>query len=303
MKTLFKNETKINLLLSRFTILILVMITLSACSGNERIVKKLFKRLDAREVNKASKYVYPEDQVYLYVFNNQFLKNDKAMNFEINQMAHGIKDNEPFVFIKLKCNNCSDNLKKYFNQRGLIIDGLIVDTIWIKKVNESKFLTFPWKWDTKQISKDLKLAKVTSEILNIRSGPGQNYSISGILKEYDKVLIDRSTEKNNWLKCFTFDEKGNVNLGYIASNLTQIEDISFFNIGLFGKLGLLVASIIALVVIILIIPLMLTTIFRSAEDNWTLGLILFGVLIGILFLTYQIIENVLFELFLINLPF
>ena len=301
--TLFKNEPKAKHLFSRFAVLILILITLSGCNGNERKVKKLFKRINAREANKASSYIYPEDQAYLYVFNHQFLIQDEIMNFEITQMENGIKDSEPFVSLKLKCNNCSDNLKKYFSKRGLTIDDLIVDTIWIKKVNESKFLTFPWKWDTKQISKDLKLAKVTSETLNIRSGPGQNYSISGKLKEYDKVLFDKNTEKDSWLKCFTFDEKGNVNPGYISSNLIQIEEISFFKIGLFGKLGLLVASIIALVVVIVVIPLMLTTIFRSAEDNWTLGLILFGVLIGILFLTYQIIENVLFELFLINLPF
>jgi hypothetical protein len=303
MLTDIRKNNKGRLFVTRFAILILVSITFAGCSRDERMVKKFIKRINAREADKASSYIFPKDQAYLFVFNHQFLQNDEVVTFEINDLESGDKNNEPFVAMNLKCKNCSDNLKKYFTQRGIMKGDIVIDTIWIKTVNESSVLSFPWKWDTTLISNDLKLASVKAEVLNIRSGPGKNFGVVSQLKMNDKVLIDQSSENKNWLKCFTFDENGNTKSGYVSSSLTEVEEISFFNLGLFGKMGLLVASIIALIVIIVVIPLMATTIFRSAEDNFTVGIILFVVLIVIVVVAYQIIENVFFELFLLNMPF
>ena len=49
-------------------------------------------------------------------------------------------------------------------------------------------------------------------------------------------------------------------------------------------------------------PILFISIFRSGVGSGKIALILFTILIGSLYFTYQILENSLFELFLINLP-
>jgi len=269
-----------------------------------RKVKKFFKRINAREINSASSYIFPEDYANLYIFYEQFLKKNKVIDFQIIDVEKRTIDGQSCLIVKLTCNNCNESLLSYFSDRKKIInENVIYDTIYIRSVNEKDYLSFDWEWDKNVLSKNLKRAEVKAEVLNVRSGPGTEYPVIAKLEEFNEIIIDSDSKNPSWYKCFFFEKNGKVNYGFISSKFTEIEEISFFNLGWFGKLGLLTASIIALVVLIIIYPLMITTIFRSAQDSGTFGLILFGVFIAIVFLTYQIIENVIFELFLINLPF
>jgi len=292
--------------MNKFSIIALsiaLLILTTSCNFDKREVKKFFKRLNAREVNSAASYIVHDDQANLYYFNNQYWSGNGTSDFEILEMERQMIGEKPCVIVKLKCNNCSDDLLTSFKNKNKLSENIITDTIFVKKINGDKYLSFDLGGFNPQLAKVLRLAQVKSNSVNIRYGPGIGYSIISTLKKSDEVTIDDGFINSEWRKCIFTDERGEVNVGYIASSLTEIKEISYFELGWFGKLGLLVASIIALVVLIVVFPLMLTTIFRTAGDNAVFALILFGVLIAIVLLTYEIIEGVLFELFLINLPF
>ncbi|GEM_PF-527543 len=286
----------------KFAILPVLLILLTSCSNNERLVKKFIVRLNAREATKASKYIYPEDEAKLYVFSKLFLEQNDVMSLDIVELNQGKDELGEFVDIKLTCNNCDDNIYQYFKHIGVLYGDTIIDRFRIRTLHDSKVINFSWKWNTDKLPQVLMNAKITSDVLNVRKGPGTNYGIITKLKSGNKIVIDKATTNSSWLKCFLFDKNGEITRGYIASEFATIEDISFFKIGMFGKIGLLLGAIIGVVVVIVIIPLMLTTIFRTAEDNWEIAIVLFLLLAGIVALAYSIIESVLFELFLINLP-
>jgi uncharacterized protein YgiM (DUF1202 family) len=291
--------------MNKFSIIALslgLLILTTSCNFDKRKVKKFFKRLNAHEVNSSSSYIISDDQANLYYFNNQYWSGNGS-DFEILEMERQTIGGKPCVIVKLRCNNCSEDLMTYFKNKKVLQEDIITDTIFVKKVNGDKYLSFDLGGYDPQLSKILRVAQAKSNSVNIRSGPGIGYSIISTLKKSDEVTIDDGFINSEWRKCIFTDEKGELTVGYIASSLTEIQDVSYFQLGWFGKLGLLGASIIALVVLIVVFPLMLTTIFRTAGDNAVFALILFGVLIVIVLLTYEIIEGVLFELFLINLPF
>jgi uncharacterized protein YgiM (DUF1202 family) len=291
--------------MNKFSIIALslaLLIVTTSCNFDKREVKKFFKRLNAREVNSAASYIISDDQANLYYFNNQYWSGNGS-DFEILEMERQMIGEKSCVIVKMKCNNCSEDLLTYFKNKKVLKEDIITDTIFVKKINGDKYLTFDLGGYDPQLSKVLRVAQAKSNSVNIRSGPGIGYSIISTLKKSDEVTIDDGFINSEWRKCIFADEKGELTVGYIASSLTEIQDVSYFQLGWFGKLGLLGASIIALVVLIVVFPLMLTTIFRTAEDNAVFALILFVVLIAIVLLTYEIIEGVLFELFLINLPF
>ena len=297
-------KTNINYM-NKFSIIALslgLLFLTTSCNFDKRKVKKFFKRLNAGEVNSAASYIISDDQANLYYFNNQYWTGNGS-GFKILEMERQMIGEKPCVIVKLNCNNCSDDLLTYFKNKNMLSENIITDTIFVKKVNGDKYLTFDLGGYDPQLSKVLRLAQAKSNSVNIRSGPGVGYSIISTLKKSDEVTIDDGFINSEWRKCIFTDETGELTVGYIASSLTEIKEESYFELGWFGKLGLLVASIIALVVLIVVFPLMLTTIFRTVGDNAVFALILFGVLIVIVLLTYEIIEGVLFELFLINLPF
>lgn len=279
-----------------------LLILTTSCNFDKRKVKKFFKRLNAKEVNSASSYIISDDHSNLYYFNNQYWSGNGS-DLEILEMERQMIGEKPAVIVKLKCNNCSDELITYFRNKNVLSEDIITDTIFVRKVNGDKYLSFDLGGYNPQLWNMLRVAHAKSNSVNIRSGPGMSYSIISTLEKSDEVTIDDEFINSEWRKCIFTNETGELTEGYIASSLTEVKEISYFRLGWFGKLGLLVASIIALVVLIVVFPLMLTTIFRTVGDNAVFALILFGVLIVIVVLTYQIIEGVLFELFLINLPF
>jgi len=279
----------------------LILGMLTSCNFEQRKVKKFFKRINAREVISASSYIFPGDHGKLYIFYKQFLSNNNVTNFEILDMNDVVINNEPAIITKLKLYNANNRLLNLFKNKNQLEDDIIVDTIFIKQGIDGSYLSFDWSENI--LPKELKLASVKVENLNVRSGPGKNYSVIDKLEENDDIIIDATYKNTQWFKTITFDKNSNIKYGYIYSSLTDVNEISFFNLGWFGKIGLLVSSIIAFVVLIIVLPLLLTTIFSTAGDNAVFGIILFGVLIAIIVISYEIIEGVIFELFLINLPF
>lgn len=274
---------------------------LSSCDNNDRMVRKFFKRLNAREVNAASTYIYPDDHAYLYVFYEQFLKNNKVSDFELIGTMNFEDSDSPNIVVKIKCNNCSEALTGFFNENYNMSPEEITDTLYIKTVDDKKCLTFNWK--VKGCPEHLVKATVQKGPLNVRCGPGKDFAVISSLQVNDKIIVDDNYANPYWRRCMLFDKNCKIKYGYIAANLSEIEEISFFKLGWFEKIGLLVASFIALFVLLVLFVLLITTIFRKGGDNNCFAIALFFVIIFIFILTYQIIEGVVFEIFMINLPY
>jgi len=280
----------------------IVSLTLLSCNKNERIAKKFLKRLNSRELGAASKYIWPEDHKKLYVFNTLFLEQNELINFELEEVKTEEINGKEYVHLKIKCMNFSEPLNNYFDSLGLKKGNYIYDRVQVKKANDNDYLTLNWNWDTTNLPSNLKLAEISTNELNVRSGPGINFNVVEILKMNEKVLIDANYNNNEWNKGVIFDQNKNPKTVFLSSKFSQQKEISFFTLGYFGQLTGLFICIIALVCFVVMYPILFIGIFRSGDGSGKIALFLFAILVGSFYFTYQILENSLFELFLINLP-
>jgi hypothetical protein len=89
---------------------------------------------------------------------------------------------------------------------------------------------------------------------------------------------------------------------YIKKSPVLKEESLFFSLGLFDGLSLLVAVII---LVVIAFPLIfIGSIVEALFNNGIFGIIVCVALtLGLIYTAYQLLENILFELFLINLPY
>lgn len=276
-----------------------------SCDTNERNIKKAYKRLNAGETASASKYIWPEDHKNLYTFQKRFFTNNELMSIDVESIEKlNFVENEAYK-VTLKCNNCSDELKAYFESKNnMFSDSKVIDTIYAKSANDISYITFDWDLNDKSISENLKLSTVLTEKLNLRAGPSTQFNIVGQLESGDELLIDDSYDNSSWRKGILFDDSNKLKEVYFSSKLSDRSEISFFSLNWSDSMGILVLSVLAIIVLFLVYPLLFAALFRAGgEGAGIFALILFGVLIIAVYFTYQIIETAVFELFLINLPF
>jgi hypothetical protein len=273
---------------------------LTSCNSHERRVKKFIKRINAREINSASKYLWPEDHASLYVFNERFLAHDNLTTFDIKEVV--ADDNDEKITATIELLNAKEGLKAYFDSLGILKGNILTLSFTTRKTAETDFVSIQFPWNDCQLAPNLKRSSVQTESLNLRSGPGLGYPVLKEAKQNDDLLIDADYINNGWRKGFEFDESGKANTLYFSSKLSDENQISFFTLGYFGTVSILLLCVIGVVVVLISI---ITTIFsfKALGESAGLGLALFGLLAGIIYFTYQIIENLLFELFLVNLPY
>lgn len=289
----------------RKIILFLLTIIFVSCDSNERNIKKAYKRLNAGETASASKFIWPEDHKNLYTFQKRFFNNNELMSIDVESIENlNNVENEAYK-VTLKCNNCSDELKAYFESKNnLVSDSKLVDTIFAKSVNDISYITFDWDLNDESISQNLKLSTVLTEKLNLRAGPSTQFSVVGQLKSGDEILIDDAYDNSSWRKGILFDDANKLKEVYFSSKLSDRSKITFFSLNWSDSMGIIVISVLAIIVLFVVYPLLFSALFRAGgEGAGIFALVLFGVLLIAVYFTYQIIETAVFELFLINLPF
>jgi hypothetical protein len=286
-------------------LLFLVFLFFVSCDTNERNIKKAYKRLNVGETASASKYIWPEDHKNLYTFQKRFFANNELMTIDVESIDKlNFVENEAYE-VTFKCNNCSDELKAYFESKNnLLSDSKVVDTIFAKSANGTPYITFDWDLNDDSISENLKLSTILTEKLNLRTGPSTQFEVVGQLESGDELLIDDSYDNSSWRKGIFFDDANKLKEVYFSSKLSDRSEISFFSLNWSDSMGILVISILAIIVLFVVYPLLFAALFRAGgEGAGIFALILFGVLLIAVYFTYQIIETAVFELFLINLPF
>jgi len=275
---------------------------LCACNGNQRLVRKFVKRMNAHQVNAASKYIYHGDHPCLYLFNEAIYSKSPNMLFTIQEQQSSIVDGQQCVIVKLKCTNSSPFFRDYMTNLGLLQDNdMLVDTVFIRETEKGKCLSFDW---AKIRGENLKLAIIadtTKTYINIRSGAGKDYPVVGKLEKEKKIIIDEYSKDPEWAKCYTVDQQCNTVQGFINKNYLKSSASLFFSPGIFGSMGILLALIILVIVAVPII--FIADIASALKSIPVIGILLVvGLILGLLYTVYQLLDNILFELFLIVLP-
>ena len=288
--------------LSYWILLGLMMISFSSCSSysNERKLKKFISRFNMEEYASASTYIYPESKLQLAFFANEVRK--KAPNAFVKIDYCTAEDDE--VIATLKWVNANDFLRNYFANIGkkLNAEDAFVDKIKVKETVNGPRLVFNWGCPFINTEK-LKLARITFENverMNIRSGAGKNYKVIGNLARGDDILIDNS--ENGWSRCYQVDDEGQVQVGYIYTKDMLITESAFFSLGIFDSMSLFVA-VIVIVVICLPLVYLRATVIAMMQGGCLPMTIAVVLVLGLLYVFYHLLEKILFELFIINLPY
>lgn len=285
-----------------FGLLAVLLLSLCSCTSfnNGRRLKKFVSRFNAEEYACASTYIYPNDRMQLAFFANEVKK--KVPNAFIEIKDYEVEGN--CVFIKLKWKNANDFLRNYFANIGKPLEegDVLVDTLRIKETLDDDCFSFEWGSPELNTEK-LRMASINSENverMNIRAGAGKGSRIIGKLEKGDEILIE--DDGDGWSRCYRVDDDGIVQAGYIYTANMSLKDSAFFSLSIFDSMGLLVALI---VIVAICVPLFyLRGIVESIMQSGCVGMgTCVALLLGLLYVIYQLIEKILFELFIINLPY
>lgn len=287
-------------------ILVISQLFLSSCNSDEALLKKFYLRVNANEINASSKYIWPRDHEKLYIFNLLYLTDNPLVNFEILESESFKRDGKKFLKAKVKCVNCTEELKTYFKSRGHGNGEIISDSFEVLTANNQKYISFNWDWDSTIIPRKIKLATVNTENLNLRNGPGLNYNIISTKKMNEEILIDADYQNPNWRRGIGFNNTGSPSFVFFSSELSNTKEISFFTLSYFASFSITMILFIGIICWMLVYPIAFVGSFRiigkSRNSAGTMALILFSLILGSLFFSYQILEIFLFEMFLVNLP-
>lgn len=283
-------------------VFVVVLLSLCSCSSfnNGRRLKKFVSRFNAEEYACASTYIYPDDRMQLAFFANEV--KDKVPNAFIEIEDYEMEGDR--LVAKLQWKNANDFLRNYFANIGkpLSEGDLLVDTLRIMETVDGECFSFDWGCPELNTEK-LKLASISEdnvERMNIRSGAGKGFRIIGKLENGENILIEDNGE--GWSKCYQVNDESKVQEGYIYTANMSTKDSAFFSLGIFDSMSLLVAMI---VIVAICVPLFLLrgvveAIMQSGCFGMCAAVLL---LLAILYVLYQLVEKILFELFIINLPY
>lgn len=292
---------RINLLCAFFIVLFL-----ASCSQEQRDLKKFEGRLNAGEYACASVYLYDGDLPSFSFFCNEIRK--KNPNLLIRQISctDGIVDGNSVLFAEFELVNSSKAVRRYFNNIGyeLSPDYTFKDTIIIRETNDGKKLSFNWGMKHND-ENSYQLAHITGdnvEKLNIRKSPDVQSLVVGKLNRGDDILIDNTGEDAQWVHGYMVNSNGDIVSGYIQNTQLGKTTSSFFSLGIFDSMTLLGAILVF--VLICVFFVFGSSLFAMVSSIPVAGIAITIVCILLLiYSAYQLLEKILFELFLINLPY
>lgn len=286
-----------------FMMAFLSAILLSSCGerpNDGRMMEKFVSRLNAREYSCASQYVFPNDHPKLKLFSDVMSKNPETF-FKLISKENTDIDGKPAVKFKMECINPTPYFKNYMEALGVIDKNNIIQDTWeIRETVDGKSLGFNW---AKVSGENLMLAKLEdTEQIPVYRSPSKNSSQINTFKSSDKVIINNYPADSPWIKCFKVDDNCRVINGYIARGSISMTDGKFFKLNIFDTLSLLVAGLLFVVfgVLFFLIRLIVEALMGTGCLAWV---IIPTLILAWLFVLYQLLEKILFELFIINLPY
>lgn len=280
----------------------IVLLSLSSCSSfnDGRRLKKFVSRFNAEEYACASTYIYPDDRMQLAFFCNEV--KEKVPNAFLEIEDYDVEND--YVVAKLKWKNANDFLRNYFVNIGKPLDegDVLIDTLKIKETVDGDCFSF--NWGSPELNHEkLRLASISEENverMNIRAGASKGTKIIGKLEKGKDILIE--DDGKGWSRCYQVNNASKVQAGYIYTSNMSIKESAFFSLGIFDSMSLLIAMII---IVVICVPIILWkdiigALFQSGSGGMIVAVAL---LLALLYVLYQLVEKILFELFIINLPY
>lgn len=280
----------------------IVLLSLNSCSSfnDGRRLKKFVSRFNAEEYACASTYIYPDDRMQLAFFCNEV--KEKVPNAFLEIEDYDVEND--YVVAKLKWKNANDFLRNYFVNIGKPLDegDVLIDTLKIKETVDGDCFSF--NWGSPELNHEkLRLASISEENverMNIRAGASKGTKIIGKLEKGKDILIE--DDGKGWSRCYQVNNASKVQAGYIYTSNMSIKESAFFSLGIFDSMSLLIAMII---IVVICVPIILWkdiigALFQSGSGGMIVAVAL---LLALLYVLYQLVEKILFELFIINLPY
>lgn len=283
--------------------LFFILMLFSSCSQNGINLKKFINRLNHHEYTSSSGYIYEEDLPQLAFFTKQVM--DKCPNAFVEIKDWQVKEtseNVQYLEVKFRWVNCNTILRNYFAQinKPLDSDDCFYDNIKVVKTVGGDKLSFSWGLSNIDNSKLCvgSIANTDIKRMNIRKSPSMKSSIISKLESGDKIIIDNVQRNHTWAKTYVVDEEGFVQKGYVYNKYISQTSNVYFNPGIFDSMGIFVLFVIAAIILLPLLAI------RSLFDYGLLGAaIALMLIVGCLYVFYQCIEKICFELLLINLPY
>lgn len=280
---------------------VLGLLLLSSCSnaGKDRLYKKFVSRFNAKEYACAAAYINPIDKTKFAFFVNEVMSQSPHAFLDIVEST--IDDDE--MIVTCKWGNADKFIRSYFENIGkpLSENDEFTDTIRFIETPDGECMSFDLGYSD-LADANLQVASVSGDVesMNIRSGASTGHKIIGSLDKSKDLVVEKSSK--DWAPCFFLDDNAKLVKGYIYTKNMSISESGFFSVGWFDSFSLLVAL---LVFVVICVPLIfLSSLLGSVFESGVGGIVIGGALVvGLLYALYQVIEKILFELFIINLPY
>lgn len=168
-------------------------------NNDGRRVRKFISRMNAREFNAASAYIYPGDYPKLYLYLQVLSKSPNTYVKLLNKKNISL-NGQKAIIAKLQCVNTSKFYENYMHgvRNMNLNDATFIDTVYIRKTRDGKCLSFDW---AKIEGESLKTAQVScndrASAANIRADMSTNAEVIGKIQNGESVLIDDYSENTN----------------------------------------------------------------------------------------------------------
>ena len=265
-----------------------------------RMVEKFLSRLNAREYGCASQYIFPGDHPKLKLFAEVMTKNPDTF-FKLISKENASVDGKAAVKVRLECINPTPYFRNYMEALKKMGQDCIIEDIWlIRETTDGNTMSFNWA----NIKGDnLMLARLEdSASIPVFRSQSKNSTQINTFQSGEKVIINDYPADSPWVRCFKTDDNCKLVNGYIERSRIATAEGRFFNLNIFDTLSLLVAAVLFLVfgALFFLIRLIVEVLMGSGCMAW---IVIPTLILAWLFVLYQLLEKILFEVFIINLPY
>lgn len=288
---------------------LIMTILLCGCQGysDGRMLKKFISRFNAGEYASAATYIYPADRMHVAFFAKEVKTLAPNAFIKLKDYKTEGKGENREIVATLKWDNVTPALRNYFTEIGhpLDKDGMQTVKLKIRDTADGETMSFIWGipevlsdnlWIASVVKKDGKPVEKTF----LYKQPGSKDKKSGVM---DHDLIVGQEDDSGWMPVYQVDKEGKIITSYIVNSKgLKLDRTAYFSLGIFDSISVILALVI---IIVIIVPLFyVKAIIEIFSNNLIVGpIVIIVLLFAILYVVYQLLEKILFELFIINLPY
>lgn len=292
-----------------YILIMSITLLLQSCQSysDGRMLKKFISRFNAEEYASAATYVYPGDRMNVAFFANEVKTLAPHTFIKLEDYDTEGSGENRYIKATLKWENTTPALLSYFSNIGHPLDANGIQTINLKirDTNDGETITFPWGIPN-VLPENLWIAnkkggdKSKNLPIQLYSSPS---SKSNAVDKTDEDLIVGQEDDAGWRPAYQVTKDGELVTYYIPKDSTiDLDRTAFFHLGIFDSVGVIVALII---LIVIVAPFfLLKGVIEALFTNSMYGpIIVVALILGAIYVIYQLLEQILFELFIINLPY